>query len=241
MQPSFIEPRPPHIDFESRAVERRKTAEEGGTVYYVEQDYIIITPHGSKDRVERVWAEYEEYLVRLTKTDQFPRKWLEEYRLAYAEWKKGNAIPVEGVPVRNWPVLTSAEVKILIKAGVRTVEELATANEQTISAIGMGARSLKQRAIDYLMAKENTAPLVAQLDALRAVNAGLEHRITELTKQLTVQAVQRVTSAPVVGFPEPNPFVRSAPPEIDDGAGLDESLGEAISELSGREVAEEET
>lgn len=232
MQPFWQEPRPPYIVFERRAVEKRKLIEDGGASYFVDVDFILITPHGSKDRIERVWEEYEAYLVRLVKNGEFPSRWLEEYRAGYKSWVAGEGIPVNGTPVRTWPAITPAELKALTKAEVRTVEDLAQANEQQIANIGMGGRALKQRAQDWLNAQTGPGALAEQMTALRSTNDAMQRQLTDALRKidlLTAQAADRGVPQP---RPQPSGFIHNVPaprePEpFDETADVDAALADA--------------
>jgi len=221
MQPAPLEIRPPHIEFETIAVEKRKLIEEGGTAYLTDVDFIHITPAGSKDRIPRVWSEYDAYLTGLVANGFFPASWHEEYRAAYKSWKNGQGIPVVGTPIANWAVCVPSERKALLRADVRTVEEVAQMNEVQISQVGMGARALKQRAIDYLAAKQNIAPVVEQVEALRVQNEALQAQIAALSAK-----------APVAGVSiSPSAFVHSRPVSTMPDT-LDDDINSAVDAVS---------
>lgn len=238
MQPSFQPALPPHIEFDSRSVEKRKTVEEGGAIYYEMQDVIIVTPSGSKDRIERVWAEYEPYLVRMVKDGHFPRAWLDEYRGSYKEWKETGAVSIKGTPIKNWPVATNGEVLALAQAKIYSVEELAEANESALQRVGMGARSLKQRAQDWVVAQKGTAPLVAQLDAMRQTLARLEEANRSQADQIRqLQQIRQPAGQPT-NVPDPqtvNLFITPPSAERLD-RDLDDGIGDALNQTA-RELA----
>jgi predicted RecB family nuclease len=50
-----------------------------------------------------------------------------------------------------------AQIKTLLDINVRTVEELAAANEETLNRVGMGGRALKQKAIIWLESSKRSA------------------------------------------------------------------------------------
>jgi hypothetical protein len=70
-------------------------------------------------------------------------------------------------------------VKILAGLGIVCVEDLAQANEELAGRIGMGARSLIQRAKDFITAKSDLTPLVARLDAIQRELDRAQHQIRE--------------------------------------------------------------
>jgi hypothetical protein len=196
MLPGFAEARPPYLEFERRPVERRKSLAEGGDTYYEEVDFVIITPIGSKDRVEKIAREWLDNLAVQVRAERYPEAWLEAHRKSYAAFQANQELPVAGTPIRAWPVASPGEVKALLAWNVRTVEDLAQANEETIQRLGMGGRTLKQRAQDWLNSKSDHGATVRELEALRATNKALAQRLEVLEQEVHV-AKNTVRQAPV--------------------------------------------
>lgn len=237
MQPQLLESRPPYFDFDARSIEKRKTIEEGGALYYEHVDFIIITPHGSKDRIERVWTEYEAYLRGLVKNNMYPPSWLKWFQDGHSEWKAGRDLPINGTPIRNWPVLTTGEVKALVNAKILTVEDLAAANEAMIQMLGMGGRALKQKAVDWITAKATDAPTVELISALRVQNEMLLTQVSGLKEQnalLQAQLSAYLRTAPPSRGPAAEDFIPSGTRgRQDDGEkDLDRGLDSAIAGFS---------
>jgi hypothetical protein len=219
--------RPPYITFERRAVERRKVLEEGGTIEFVDTDYALITPSGSKDVVEKVVAEWLPRLAEDVKRGRLNPQWADAYRAAYKAWKEGQEPPVNGTSVKNWPAVSPAEVKQLIACHVLTIEDLAAANEELIGRLGMGARSLKQRATSWLKERAGPGSMALALDAMRVRNEELQTRIDEMTKQITgLQQMlneRRRVEAPAIASLED----RMAARQSDDSA-IDQALDDIL-------------
>lgn len=212
----LMDARPPYIRFEIRAITRQRPATEGGGLYFVDKDYVLITPHGSKDCIEKVAEEYFPYLREQVRQQMFDPRWLEAYEAAYRAWKADQPMPVNGTPIRNWPAASPAEVKNLLNHSVLAVEDLAQANEELLARLGMGARSLKQRAVDWVTANTNTAPIVAQMEAMRQSMAGLQARLDDvlLENQRLAGALAERTNQMATyardGLPPPNTYVATA-------------------------------
>lgn len=178
----YVKIQPPHIRFENSPVEKRKLVEEGGGVYYVDVDFAYVTPIGSKDTVVKEvipWLKHLEFEANQT-PPRFERDWLTQIRDAYERWKRNEEVPVQGTAIKNWPVATKTEAKILLDVGIRTVEDLVVANEETLTRIGMGARSLQQRGRDWMEGKKNLGPIVEKMDALVGKVNGMETHMTNL-------------------------------------------------------------
>jgi len=176
--------RPPYVTFEVRAIEDRNASIEAG--HYVTKDvnFAIITPQGSKDRIERVADEWLAKLADDVREGRFDQAWLSAYKEAYKAWAEGNELPENGFPVKNWPVLSPSQIISLLECHVRTVEDLAVANEETLAKIGMGGRALKQRAIDWLASAASIGKPSEELSALKVVNAELKVQNETLAKNL---------------------------------------------------------
>lgn len=178
------EARPPYVSFEVKAVEDREASIKAGLYKTKDVDYAIITPQGSKDRTEREVSDWFTQLGEQVQQQRFPQEWLTHFRAAYEAWKKGCELPLNGTPILTWPVLSPSQVKNCIDAQVRTVEDLAAANEETLGRIGMGGRSLKDKAVSWLSAASGNGKVTEELAALKAAKADSDARAASLEKQL---------------------------------------------------------
>ena len=187
--------RPPHVVYERRAEEDRAASIEQGRYVSRDVDYAIVTPAGSKDRVERVVSDWFLMLAGEVKAERWPQVWLDQLRAGYDSWTRGQTPPESGTPLSTWPALSPAQVKNWAQIGIRTIEELAEANEEALSAYGMGSRDMKSRAGLFLEnAKSDSGPLVAKLRAAEELIASMEVRMKSLEAQLQA-AVPAATSA----------------------------------------------
>jgi hypothetical protein len=191
MQPTMMQERPPYVEFKRSTAERRypvldeegKPHPQAGQLYYVDVDLVKITQIGGKDTVEKVVDDWLENCKVNVQAQRMPREWLMHYELTYEKFKLGQEVPIQGTPIRNWPLLTPAQVENCTSRGIRAVEDLAAANEQTLNALGMGSRALKQQAVDYLAMQKDSAPLVEQLNALRVQVEALGTRCQTLAAE----------------------------------------------------------
>ena len=178
------EARPPYVSFEMKPVEDRQASIDSGYYQTKDVDYALITPQGSKDRVERIASEWFVNLRQMVQEQRFPGEWLRHFEALYDAWKKGLELPTSGTPILTWPVLSPSQAKSCLDAHVRTVEDLAAANEETIMRIGMGGRALKDKAVSWLTAASSTGKVTEELSATRAALADAKSRNESLEKQL---------------------------------------------------------
>jgi hypothetical protein len=180
----IADPKAPWVMFERRADEDRAASIAAGHYVTKDVDYAQITPHGSRDQIERVASEWFTHLEQQVREGRFDPTWLRAYKSAYEEWKLGKTIPPEGTPILNWPVLSPSQVNMLQANKILTVEVLAQANEETIARLGMGGRRLKDMAVNFLAQVNGPAKVASQLTDLKQKNEGLESIVKAQAEQL---------------------------------------------------------
>lgn len=194
--------RPPYVVFEVKVLEDRQASIEAG--HYVGKDvnFACITPQGSKDRVEIQADDWIKMLAEEANRGRFNPAWLQSIRAMYEAWKQGQELPVDGYPVKNWPVLSPAQVQTFLDIGIRTVEDVAGMNEEAIHRIGMGARNLKQRAQEWLSSADK-GKSSEEINALKIKNTELETSNKELREALG--AIRKEFEALKASIPKPDP------------------------------------
>lgn len=182
--------RPPYVTFGVKAVEDRAASLDAGHYVSKDVDYVFITPQGSKDRIERVASEWLAHIDEQSRQERFDPTWVKAFRESFASWKAGQETPLTGSPTRNWGVLSPAQRDMLLALKLFTVEDIAAANEETVSRMGMGGRSLKNRAQEFLNTSggvskvaENHAALQVAFEDLKTRNTELEARVELLASQ----------------------------------------------------------
>lgn len=182
MQP--VENRPPYVQFEMRAVENRTASLEAGHYVTVDVPFAVITPAGTRDRIEKEAEPWLADLKRAVTEREFPEQWYHAYSDSFKRWCETRETPEFGTPIVNWPALSPSQVRALLDANIRTIEDLAEATEEGIARIGMGARALKEKARAWLDVASNTGRLSSELEALRVENADLKRRDKERDEKL---------------------------------------------------------
>lgn len=205
-----LEDRPPYVQFETRSIEDREASIAAGHYVGRDVDFAIITPSGSKDRIERICAEWFPQLQDQLAQERISASWVQAYKDAYKAYQEGKEPPVNGTPVLNWPGLSPSTVKQLTSLGLRAVEDVASMNEETLARIGMGARALKERAINYLEASKDIGSVAERAAANAAKNEDLERRNADLEKQVRLLAQQVQSLAANSNFGGPTNHQRQA-------------------------------
>lgn len=203
MNPMIQEERPPYVRFEQRPEEDRNASIRAGRQVTVDVDYAIVTPQGSKDMIPRRVDEWFTYLDSQVKQDRLNPTWLVSWREGYKLWKQGLEIPLEGTPIKTWPVLSPSQILTLQSLSILTVEDLAAANDESLSRIGMGAAQLKQRAQDWLKNASGPGKFNSEVSALRSENAGLKLRLESVEPKIAALEAQLQLLRPAVAAPAP--------------------------------------
>jgi len=196
---TIAEERPPFVNFEKRPIEDRAASIEAGHYVAQDVDFAIIVPQGSKDRIEQEVSVWLETLRSEVANGRFKRDWLTAFEDYYKKWQAGQEIPVNGTPLSQWPGISPAQHKTLIALNIRTVEELASCNEEAIRYVGPGARSLKERANLWLRSREEGGgKMVEEVEALRIENRDLKDRVAILEKDIVelLNGIDKQPSAP---------------------------------------------
>lgn len=189
MQIAIADARPPYVEFEVRAIEDRTASIREGRFIAKDVIFALVTPSGSKDRVERVAEEWIAHIAEEARKGRFNQSWVDYYRAGYAQFKAGQEVPEFGTPLRQWPGISPAQLKMLTDINIRTVEDLASATEEAISHMGMGSRALIQRAREFLSnievnkPAEEVAALREEVARLTASNEALQASLRELQAQ----------------------------------------------------------
>jgi hypothetical protein len=195
--------RRPYIKFETVPVEDRAASAATGVYMTRDEDFIVIIPHGSEGKTE-LREKYTDWLAKIKQQlgpvraggsmgdtpfimeSRFPREWLDAIEKGYTAWKKGEELPVEGTPLKQWAVLPPAMLQNLLANHIYTIEQLANASDEAINPVGMGARMFRNQALEWvkLNKEDERNKISAEVTALRTQNATLVAQVGELMAQM---------------------------------------------------------
>lgn len=193
--PQIFDKRPPFVRFEEREMGLDPEATEKAKRPIPRVVHMAcITPHGSKDVVERTADEWLKQIRRQAMTGAYSLEWVNFFERAYEEWKKGNELPREGTPVATWP-MAHGEARTRIRAaGFSTVEDLAEIPDSALQSIGLDGRYWRDTARAWVNeardkginakeiadAKARIVELEATVQRQAERNAALERRLEEI-------------------------------------------------------------
>jgi len=114
-----------------------KKSKDLGRPIYEDREYVEIMVKGQPQQIVHKEVGKEDI-------ERFPN--------AYAAFKRGAEAPVVGTPVEKMEGIGPSFALKLKSIGIRTVEDLSNCSDQALQDIGMGARSLQEKAKQMLSA-----------------------------------------------------------------------------------------
>lgn len=108
------------------------------------------------------------------------------YRRQWEAFQQGQEQRGDGLPLEMWPAVSKSQVLELKHSKIFSVEQLANTADAVISTLGMGMRSLQNKAKLYVEKAEGMEPLMR----LQAENEKLKEEMEFLKKQFGELAEQ---------------------------------------------------
>jgi hypothetical protein len=195
--PSIADKRPPFVRFEMREYGTQQIANpEGDDKPKISvpkmTPFVCVTSHGSKDSFEAPAETWLEDKLNKAKKGEYPYEWYNHFKLAFAEWLKGNELPRTGTPIATWMMLPAKSVRDrLVANGITTVEDLAVIPDHGLAQIGLDGRYLRDMAATWAREAKDKGAIAKEFADVKAENLrlternqGLEDRIATMEKRL---------------------------------------------------------
>lgn len=167
------------IDFKIEAVEDRNTTLETGHYGIKEVVICSITVIGGNLSVDK---EVTEAQLREWRLDP-NRKYIFD---SYQAWVEGREAPINGYPLKEWPAISVGMVAALTRLGIRSVEELAELQDDTLPKVGQpGTRTIRDKAREWLKVSSTQGKVLEQITAmqLQIDNLAEEKRKVEIENE----------------------------------------------------------
>lgn len=170
--------RPPFVRFEPREFGRNVEASElAGRPIPRIVTMACITPHGSKDCIEKPADEWIAEIRKKAAEGMYNPEHAQMFVRQYDMWKQGEELPREGTPVKTWQGVTKEQATRLHAIGYTTVEDLAQVPDSGLGIIGLDGRALRDLARAWVkegkevgtIAQEN-AKLLSQIEDMKKQN-----------------------------------------------------------------------
>lgn len=172
--------RPAKITFDRRPVENVTRSQAENRAIFEDVDFVTIYTPGSSNTIVYKVDEWWTNLDQQVRIGAIPSQYVDEYKKAYEAWDSGQEVPVDGTHLSEWTKITRSQAEMWNRVHVRTVEELAEANEQTCDAYGMGARAIRDEARAWLASTTSGDTLKAELEEMKKLNSELLDRLAAL-------------------------------------------------------------
>ena len=103
-------------------------------------------------------------VIEREKRPEDEKRWPDQWKA----FKEGTEAPLKGVPLKEFPALTPADIATCHRYHIRTVEDLADYPDVQLKNLGSRATSLKQRAAQFIEYRQgpDVAELKAQIERL---------------------------------------------------------------------------
>lgn len=165
-----------------------KSAQEGHPVFETRHYVEIITPGDTRSIPNREVTDADKA--------RWPREWS-----AYVENRE---LTPEGTPLEEWPLIDVGQIDHLKAFRIRSVEQLSQVSDNQLLNLGMGARSLRDKAIAWLAQARGSsgiAQIVAERDKLKTEVDALKSQMADLTALVKSRPAAAETEAPAAAAP----------------------------------------
>lgn len=164
-----------YVEFYNENVYMEFLSEQEGRPIYEKQPYIRIYTPGDKTKVVVRKAVTESTGGFPSDVQRFPQQW--------AAFQQGVQAVATGLPLEEWPIMTTGQVKALNSVNIYTVEQLAAVPDSALDSLGHGGRSIRDQAVAKLNGmkdESHNAKILAQ-------NAEMQRQIEELRAMIGAQ------------------------------------------------------
>lgn len=210
------EERPAYVQFERRAIEDKAASIRDGVYRAKDVDFALVTPPYSKDCVEQKVDQWLANMERNLRDGRVPESWVIQWKDAFKRWKEGQEIPINGTPIKGWGLISPAQQSTILGINCRTVEDLATINDEGIRRLGMGAIELRDKARNWLASMKDHGAMSMKMTAIEQENRVLKSSLETMAKQ--IEAMKSM----LPGTPQYVPHEPSKPDEISASDILDD-------------------
>lgn len=153
------------VGFGMMPIEDKTASDKAGHPVFVDKEFFSARIPGDKNT----------HSLRLSTPkdrERFPR--------AYAAFKQRDTVPIQGMPIEQWPQITRAQALTFKAMGIHVVEALAEVHDGHIDKLGQSARELRTKAKAFLAQAKDAA----EAQRLAAENQRKDDEMAELRRQI---------------------------------------------------------
>lgn len=131
------------------------------------------------------------------------------YEQQVNQYRNGNpSVTASGTPIETWAQIDAGTAATLKASGVFTIEMLGDVSDGNLANLGMGGRTLREQARNFLTSRQFGAPSAAmssELVALREERDRLAAENAQLKSAAAIKAMEPAPFAPSPFDPAPEP------------------------------------
>lgn len=158
----------PAVRFYQKEVQHNFNSEKEGRPIYYMADFVRIEIPGNQYSIIDTFAGENHKKM-------YPIQWA---RYQNEKRELGEDMEISGTLLRDWPILTAAQVRELKHYHFYTVEQVANASDDQVGKItmivGMGGHAFREKAQNYLKRAKDSSILDSQAEELRKRDAEIE-------------------------------------------------------------------
>jgi hypothetical protein len=109
------------------------------------------------------------------------------YPRAYAAFKQRGSVPIQGLPIEQWPQISRGQAVMLKSMDIHTVECLAEVHDGHIDKLGQSGRELRTKAKAFLAQAKDSAEaqrLAAESERKDAIIAEMQRQLKDLAARI---------------------------------------------------------
>ena len=162
------------VEWELRPVEDKESTEREGRIVYRDEEWGNIHKKGELGHVIP-------YRVRDLKRNTVLWPHVSN---SYEAWRTGLDAPIEGHPLKEWPLITAAQIRNCASMNVLSVEDLANLADGAMRFIGGEAVALREKARNWLNAASDVGKAAATITRLESENETLKEQLRKLSEDV---------------------------------------------------------
>lgn len=180
----------PAVRFYQKEVQHNfNTEKEGRPIYYMADFVRIEIPGNQYSIIDTFAGENHKKL--------YPQQWA-HYQNQRRDMGEDD---ISGTLLRDWPILTSAQVRELKHYHFYTVDQVAQASDDQISKItmivGMGGHAFREKAQNYLKRAKDSSIAETQAEELRKRDAEIEALKQQMADLMSAVKPEKKPGRPV--------------------------------------------
>lgn len=158
----------PVIRFETRSKQDNTKSLEAGRPVFVDVDYLVISPPGTKDTFEAEATEWLGNKRRAAALGNYNLEWIDKFEAGYARWKSGQEMPETGWSLRMCPAFTPGEINAALAIDIKTVESLSQVPDTGLGMLGLNGRVIRDKARALMDNANDSAKVAVQMASMKA-------------------------------------------------------------------------